>query len=235
MNNLITKCIIIDDEPLAIELIENHISKLDHFEITATFRNPTKAFLFLKTNPVDLIFLDIQMPGLSGLDFLKLVTDIPPVIFTTAYREFALESYDFDVIDYLLKPITFERFFKAIDKYFRRQPLVNQTQEISSEYLYVKADRKYQKINFSDVLFVESKKDYIKIRTSESSIIIKEKIGDFIKSLPETSFLRVHRSYIVNVNNLTAFTHNDVEIGNLEIPIGGTYKDVVIEKLSRFK
>lgn len=231
MGNLKTKCVIIDDESLAIELIESHISRLDHLELIASFKNPIKAFLFLKSNPVDLIFLDIEMPGMSGLEFLKSMTSIPPVILTTAYREYALDAFDLEVIDYLLKPITFERFFKAIDKYSRTNSKMVEQDVNSSEHLYVKADRKNIKIYFSKILYIESKKDYLKIQTREGAVIIKEKISDFIKSLPETSFLRVHRSYIVNTSNVTAFTFNDIEINNLEIPIGGTYKDIVIREL----
>lgn len=235
-----TKCVIIDDEPLAIELIESHIAQLEHLEVAATFKNALHAFEFLKRNPVDLLFLDIQMPGLSGIDFLKSANIVPKVILTTAYREYALEGYELNIVDYLLKPITFDRFFKAIDKYFELTSipiqssirLVNAAEGLENNFIYVKADKKHVKINFEDILYVESIKDYIKIITSESTIIVKERISKFSESLPEQHFLRVHRSYIVNKQKITAYTNYDIEINALEIPIGGIYKQQVLKCLS---
>ncbi|WP_017731454.1 LytR/AlgR family response regulator transcription factor [Nafulsella turpanensis] len=232
-----TKSVIIDDEPLAIELIESHAAQISGLEVVGTFKNAVKALEFLKSHPVDLIFLDIQMPVLSGIDFLKSTNIAPKVIFTTAYRKYALEGYELNVVDYLLKPITFERFFKAMDKYFSCSSSLSQNRPQESadtqekEYIYVKADKKNVKVRMNDILYVESIKDYIKIQTPESIIIVKEKISVFEKLLPSNDFLRVHRSYLVNIHHITAFTNYDIEINSTEIPIGGIYKQYVLNVL----
>lgn len=235
-----TKCVIIDDEPLAIELIESHIAQMEQLEVTATFKNAVSALEFLKTSHADLLFLDIQMPMLTGTDFLKSANIVPKVIFTTAYREYALEGYELNAVDYLLKPITFNRFFKAVDKYFQLsstpvRPAFSAEENkgaADTTGLFVKADKKNIKINFADILYVESIKDYIKIKTREGTVIVKEKISDFAERLPEQSFIRIHRSYIVNTQKITAFTNYDIEIGDIEIPIGGVYKQHVLNSLN---
>ena len=234
-----TRCVVIDDEPLAIELIENHIAQLEHLEVVGTFKNVLQAFDFIKRQPIDLLFLDIQMPMLNGIDFLRSASIAPKVILTTAYREYALEGYELNVVDYLLKPITFERFLKAVDKYYvlqtsrSPQTFAEDTGIVEKNFIYVKADKKHIKLCFDDILYVESMKDYIKIRTSQETIIVKEKISEFQKLLPEYCFIRVHRSYLVNTNKITAYTQYDVEINNLEIPIGGMYKQNVLNLLGR--
>lgn len=234
-----TRCVIIDDEPLAIELIESHITQLEHLEVVATFKNALNAFEFIKSNHVDLLFLDIQMPMLSGTDFLKSANISAKVIFTTAYREYALEGYELNVIDYLLKPITFNRFLKAIDKYFELKTIqepIKSTEPagISDiDFIYVRANRKHIKVKFEDILYVESIKDYIKFRTDVETIVVKEKISELANLLPEPTFLRIHRSYIVNTQKVTAFTNDDVEISDIEIPIGGIYKQHVLKSLQR--
>lgn len=228
-----TNCIIIDDEPLAIELIESHIEQLDYLKVLGTFKNAVDAFEFIKTNQVDLLFLDIQMPKFSGVDFLKSVNIASKVIFTTAYREYALEGYELSVVDYLLKPITFDRFIKAIDKYFNsipaefRQGPTNSAPQSESDFIYVRSDKKNVKVTLSDILYVESIKDYIKICTSDKTILVKEKISAFEEQLPKQLFLRVHRSYIINKIKITAYTNYDIEIGSIEIPIGGMFKEHV--------
>lgn len=231
------RCVIIDDEPLAIELIESHLTHFEYMEVLRTFKNVLHAMEFIKNNPVDLIFLDIQMPMLSGIDFLKSAKVAPKVILTTAYREYAVESYELNVVDYLLKPITFDRFFKAIDKYFEltstqpSPPLINHERGLEKNFIFVKADKKHVKLNFGNILYVESIKDYIKIVTSESTVIVKEKISEIATNLPEQHFIRVHRSYIVNIQKITAFTNHDIEINKIEIPIGGMYKQQVLKML----
>ena len=226
-------CIIIDDEPLAIELIESHIAQLTYLKVIGTFKNAVDALEFIKTNQVDLLFLDIQMPLITGIEFLKSVDIAPKVILTTAYREYAIEAFDLNVVDYLLKPITFERFFKAIDKYFEAVPSgPQQSQVVSSPlpengFIYVRADKKNIKVTLSDILYVESIKDYIKICTTEKTILVKEKISAFEEQLPKHLFLRVHRSYIVNRLKVTAYTNYDIEISSIEIPIGGRFKEQV--------
>lgn len=232
-----TKCVIIDDEPLAVELIEAHIAQLDYLEVVGTFKNAVQALDFIRTNKVDLLFLDIQMPTLSGINFLKSTNIGPKVILTTAYREYALESYELNVIDYLLKPITFDRFFKAVNKYLTlHSPVLPQrTEEVQKaqdkEYVYVKTDKKNVKLYFSQILYIESIKDYIKIYTLDDTLIVKEKISNIENLLPQHLFLRVHRSYLVNLEKVTAYTNYDVEINAIEIPIGGLYKQQVLRAL----
>ncbi len=236
MTNTPLKCLIVDDEPLAIKLMQRHVEQMPGLELVASFQNPLEAYAFLKNESIDLVFLDIQMPVLTGLDFVKSLQNPPAIIFTTAYRNYAVESYELDVIDYLVKPISFNRFFQAINKF------TNQTNSKSSKvkpsevasssptHIYVNANKKHIKVNFEEILYVESIKDYVRIHTSENSIMTKDKISEFEKKL-STDFLRIHRSFIVNTQKITAFTAQDVEIGAREIPIGGSYKELVYKRL----
>ncbi len=232
------KCIIIDDEPLAVTLIETHISKVPNLEIVATCNNAMEGFEILKSKAVDLMFLDIQMPMLTGIEFLKSISNPPKVIFTTAYREYAIESYELEVIDYLLKPIAFERFFKAINKYFKtvdshskNLPSVLEKKS-STDFIYININKKHYKILFSEILYAESLKDYIRIHTEKQTFTTKDKISDFINKLPNY-FLRTHRSYIINTRMITAFTTQDIELGAIEIPIGVSYRQQVLECLKK--
>lgn len=232
-----TRCLIIDDEPLAISLIQDHALKFSNLEVIATCNNAMEGFEILKSQKIDLIFLDIQMPMLTGIEFLKALSNPPKVIFTTAYREYAIESYELDIVDYLLKPISFDRFFKAINKYFKlvekKKSVVisTNTKDETLGFIYVNMNKKHYKVLFKDILYAESLKDYIRIHINNSTITTKDKISNFKKKLP-SYFLRTHRSYIVNSNKITAFTAQDVEIGKLEIPIGISYKKTVIDTLS---
>lgn len=226
------KCLIIDDEPLAIQIIELHLEQIPDLELVATFQNPLEAFDLLKTTAIDLIFLDIEMPLLTGIDFVKSLQQPPKVIFTTAYRNYAVESYELDVVDYLVKPITFTRFFKAVNKYKNRvgTALLHDAPseaEPTNDHIYVNVNKKFIKIDFDAILYVESIKDYIRIHLEDQNIVTKDKIGEFEHKLPK-GFLRVHRSYIVNSAKVSAFTASDVEIGEREIPIGEHYKKEVL-------
>jgi DNA-binding LytR/AlgR family response regulator len=229
------KCLIIDDEPLAAALIEAHVKQVPNLEVVAICINALEGFEILKKQSIDLIFLDIQMPLLTGIEFLKSLSNPPKVIFTTAYREYAIESYELEVVDYLLKPISFDRFFKAINKFFKvietRDPktVVIEPQE-DSKFIYVNSNKKQYKVSFSEILYVESIKDYIRIHLHDKTIVTKDKISEFEQKLP-LNFLRTHRSYIVNSDKITAYTVNDVEIGEIEIPIGISYKKQLLEKL----
>ncbi len=233
-----TKCLIVDDEPLAIEVIENHISQFDNLEVVATSRNAIKAFEILENEDIDLLFLDIQMPKLTGIDFLKSINNPPKVIFTTAYIDYALEGYELDVLDYLVKPISFQRFLKAINKYFalaksdvKTNTVSKQISENQKDFIFVQADRKKHKVLFSEIMYVESVKDYIKIHTKEKRLIVKNTLTAFEDELPANNFIRVHRSYIINLEFITAYTSHDIEIDSLEIPIGISYKQKVFERL----
>jgi DNA-binding LytR/AlgR family response regulator len=230
-------CIIIDDEPLAIEVIKTHVAQIPDLDLVATFQNPIEAFELLKKETIALIFLDIEMPLLTGIDFAKELQGTPNIIFTTAYRNYAIESYELDVVDYLLKPISFTRFFKAINKYKSQAnlPLVSDIpvqKEAVNDHIYVNANKKYIKVLFDDIVYVESIKDYIRIHTSSERVVTKDRLSDFEIKLPHT-FLRTHRSYIVNTTKITAFTAVDVEIGTQEIPIGASYKEQVLAFLKQ--
>lgn len=230
-------CLIIDDEPLAIEVIRAHLAQLPEFEVLGTFANPVAALATLENESIDLLFLDIEMPLLTGTEFLKTVPDTPKVIFTTAYRNYAIESYELDVVDYLLKPISFSRFLKAVNKFktgvhASETPVVPETAELpANDHLYVNSNKKYIKIKFDEIRYVESMKDYVKIHLSENTVITKETIRNFEQKLPD-GFLRIHRSFIVNVQLVTAFTKVDVEINEIELPIGTSYKEAVFAFLS---
>ncbi|SFH02763.1 LytR/AlgR family response regulator transcription factor [Pedobacter insulae] len=227
------KCLLVDDEPLAIELIKNHLEQLALFEVVGSCSNAVKALEVLRIAQVDLIFLDIKMPQLTGIDFLKTLKNPPSVIITTAYREFALDGYDLDIVDYLLKPITFDRFFKAIDRYLRTvQSLENPGIPTSiNQFIYIKSGVKFHKVYAEDILYIESLRDYVIIHCIQQQINAKYKISDIEKELIPFNFLRIHRSFIVNPRKISAFTTNDIEIGNKEIPIGTNYKLQVLSVL----
>lgn len=232
------KCLVIDDEPLALQLLEKHVSKIEQLEIVATASNALKAFEIINTEHVDLMFLDIKMPTLSGLDFLRSLKNPPKTIITTAYRGFAIEGFELEVIDYLLKPITFERFLKSLDKFLRNH---NPKRELErkipkGDYIILKSGAKNHKVNITEVLYIESLKDYIKVHTlSGKSIMSKYKISDMQQALSNHEFLRVHRSYIINTRKISAFTSNDIDMNGIEIPIGGSYKKDVDEFLQQLK
>ena len=226
------RSIIIDDEPLARSLIEGHITAVPFLEHCGSFKNAILAADFLSKNQVDLIFLDIQMPILTGIQFLKSLSRPPKVIFTTAYREYALESYELQVHDYLLKPITFERFFKSVSTLNTPvQSNESTPSEVAPEAIFVQSNKKHIKVVLDDILYVESLKDYLKIHQKKGVLVIKERISHFATQLPAARFLQVHRSYIVNTAAVTAFTQLDIEIGSIEIPIGGKYKEGVLKVL----
>lgn len=234
-----TKCIIVDDEPLAIELVKSHVLAMPRLQLVGTCINALEAAEIMSQQPIDLLFMDIQMPKITGIEFLKSVTHPPKVILTTAYREYALEGFELNVVDYLLKPITFERFFKAVNKYFELTstsiPVTKEIPTISAselEHIYVNINKKNVKVLFKDVLYIESLKDYIKIVTEKENLVTKDKISDFEQKTP-SFFLRIHRSFIVNTRNITAFTSNDVEMGGKEIPIGVSYKSEVFKILEK--
>ncbi|WP_299108237.1 LytTR family DNA-binding domain-containing protein [uncultured Tenacibaculum sp.] len=233
------KCLLVDDEPLAIKLLEKHIGKIESLEVVATCNNAIKAFEILNTQQVDLLFLDIKMPNLTGIDFLKTLKNPPKTIFTTAYRDYAIESYDLGVIDYLLKPITFERFFKAVDRFVKDNKTaveVVPNKEAAEEFMLIKSGNKFHKVILEDILFIESLKDYIKIHTTNNKkIVSKYRISEIEEELKEKNFLRVHRSYIINIDKISAFTVNDIEVNSTEIPIGASYKEKVVSFLNNWK
>lgn len=224
------QCVIVDDEPLARELLEGYLEKIPDFELVASCPSAIDASTILSKNKVDLIFLDIEMPLLKGTDFFKNLAYKPQVIFTTAYRDYALDGFELNALDYLLKPIFFERFFSAIQKFLKLQNTVEKTTEviqkkITDKHVFVNKAKKQIKVVFDDVLYVESLKDYIKIHfQKQEALMVKESISAFEKRI-DNRFIRAHRSYIVNSEKITAYTKNDIEIGQIEIPIGNNFKD----------
>ncbi len=232
-----TRCMIVDDEPLAIEAIQMHIDKFESLKLVATCTDAIQAFDQLRSARVDLMFLDIQMPEMTGLEFLKSLKNPPKVIFTTAYREYAIQAFDLDVVDYLLKPISFERFMQAINKYFEGIPReiiaverISQTRQ-NEDFFYVKSDKKNIKIKYQNIFYIESIKDYVKIVCKEKTIISKIMIGNLIEQLPENLFIRIHKSYIVYIPNIEAFSSISVEVAGKEIPIGRNYKNETLNTL----
>lgn len=227
------KCVIVDDEELARELLETHLTQLDEFELVASCASALEAQKVLRTEKVDLLFLDIEMPVLKGTDFLNSLSNAPKVIFTTAYRDYAIEGFELNAVDYLLKPIVFERFFKATEKFIesvRTTTVVNHETLETLETIYVQSNRKNIKITLAEVLYVESVKDYVHVHMANDKLILKHGISAF-EELLDTRFVRVHRSYLVNKDRVTAFTKNDIEISNIEIPIGEHYKKSALGKL----
>lgn len=228
------KCLIVDDEPLAIDLLQKHIAQLDFFEVVATSNNALRVLEILNRQQVDLLFLDVKMPRLTGLDFLKTLRNPPKTILTTAYRQYALDGFDLGVIDYLLKPITFDRFFKAVERYLTATNYTVPEVLSSSErqFIYLKSGHKYHKVDIRDILYAESIKDYVHVHTKEKVITSKYKINEFEKELNGKGFLRIHRSFIVNLQQITAFTANMVEIGKTELPIGDSYRMLVAKLIT---
>jgi DNA-binding LytR/AlgR family response regulator len=234
-----TRCLIVDDEPLARELIKGYVAKLENFEIVAECSDAMKALNVLRAKTVDLIFMDIQMPQITGIEFLKTLKHAPKVIITTAYREYALDGFDLDVVDYLLKPITFERFLKSVNKYYQMnqddvQLVTNQGNEKGAEetFIYVKENKKVIKIYLSEIKYIEGLSEYVQIYTDKRKVIVKTSLTLMEEKLPAEQFLRIHKSYIISVNKIEAFTANTIEIQNKELPIGRSYKNVVLNLLN---
>jgi len=229
------RCLVVDDEPPAREIIGRYIREVATLELVGECGNALQAFAVMQHQPVDLLFLDIRMPQLNGNDFLKTIKHPPKVVFTTAHPEYALEGYELDVIDYLLKPVPFDRFLKSVNKAFPSGTSPMQPATISERkneaFVYFRADRKMVKVMLQDILYIESMKDYIKIFTPNGTLITKQSISSVEEMLPETDFARVHRSYIVSLKKIKTFTSELIEIGNTDIPIGKLYKGGVLKML----
>ncbi len=229
-------CLIVDDEPLAIKVLETHIENIPSLQVVGNCHNAFTAMEALAKNNIDLMFLDIHMPKLMGHEFLRTLRNPPKVIFTTAYKEYALDAFELDAIDYLLKPITLERLMKAVNKI--SNTAVNEIKEETNltdidGFVYLRAERKMVKVGYGDILYIESMKDYIKIvRLNDKPLLVKQSISSLEDVLPANLFLRIHRSYIVAINKISAFTNHDVEISGQEIPIGRLYAHQ-LEKMSK--
>ncbi|HSF87881.1 MAG TPA: LytTR family DNA-binding domain-containing protein [Saprospiraceae bacterium] len=228
------KCFIVDDEPLAIHVIEQHLSKFNQLTICGTSTDPVEALGRVKALKPDLLFLDIAMPDITGLEFIESLRYKPSIILTTAYRDYAVEGFNLHVLDYLVKPIPFKRFVQAID-HFMDYTLRHRDGPSPEEgrYILVKADRKTVRIELNDILYVEGVKDYVKIVMAGQTVITKISIGHFLRLLPDQEFLQAHKSFIVSKNKIKAFTALDVEIGQTEIPIGRVYREAFLRSIEK--
>ena len=231
-NPLTIKCLIVDDEPMARDILRRYIEKVPILQLAGECGNAIDAMVFLHNSPVDLIFLDIKMPHLSGTEFVKSLRNIPKVIFTTAYKEYALEGFELDIVDYLLKPIRFDRFLRALSKAFpqKKEELTGSLSPVqvpegknNSGFIYVKADRKMIKVLLDDILYIESARDYLKLFTSDTTLVTRQTLSSVEAMLSGNDFIRIHRSYIISLKKINSFTHETVEIGNTELPIGKFY------------
>ena len=236
------KCVIIDDEPLAVELLQDFVKKVDSLELVNTFNNAIDAVSFINQNNIDLIFLDIQMPHFSGIEFINTIEKKPLVIFTTAYSDYAVEGFNLGAVDYLVKPIPFHRFLKSV---VRAQQINNPaapvqavsenvpTPEVEQDFMFVRAEYENVKMNFSDILFIEGLKDYVKIYTTDNKFTLT--LISLIKLenlLSNKGFSRIHRSYIINIKHVKSIQKNKVLISDKRIPISESYKNAFFEKIN---
>ncbi|WP_017732085.1 LytR/AlgR family response regulator transcription factor [Nafulsella turpanensis] len=229
------QCLLVDDEPIARRILKNHLEKVNGFSVAGECCSALECFSALQQQQPDLLFLDIQMPQLNGLEFLRSLHHRPRVIMVSAHREYALEGFELDVVDYLLKPVSFERFLKALDKYRQLQPVSAPgplNMEEAREHLFIRVDRKTVKLVLAEVLYMESMSDYLKIYTTGGMLLTKEKISVLEQKLPP-EFMRIHRSYILNSRHLQAFTQEFVEVGDRQLPISRSFRQEVLEQLSR--
>ena len=227
------KCLVVDDEPLAIDVIENYLQRLDNVE-TRRCENAIDALRLLKDEAFDLIFLDIEMPLLTGLDLLGTIKNPPPVIITTAYRDYAVEGFEFEVLDYLVKPISFPRFMKAFEramKYTAAEKTIENNVPDENEYLFLKVDRKFVKIMISDILYIESLKDYIRVTTKSTSLISYQSLTAITEKLPADKFMRIHRSFTIAIDKVNVIEGNCVEIEGKLIPISREHRQEVLKKI----
>jgi DNA-binding LytR/AlgR family response regulator len=239
------RCIAIDDEPIALKVIERFVKKVPFLESLGSFQNPVEASLFLQENPTDLIFLDIQMPDLTGIQFLQSLTHPPKVIFTTAYSEYAAESYDLDAVDYLLKPIPFERFLKAVNKAFKlhqveaeqeaNHEIEDTLQDAMSPYLFLKSDTRIFKVKRDEIQYIEGMRDYIAVHIPQKRIMTLMSLSKMLLRLPPSDFIRVHKSYIINLHHITLIQQNRIVIGEKEIPISNTYREEFFNRIEKLQ
>ena len=230
------KCIIVEDEVLAQDVLKSHLAHLGSLELVGVYRNALEAEQALKSQEVDIMFLDIRLPGMTGLQFLSSLNDSPLVVLTTAYAEYALESYDFNVIDYLLKPISFERFSRAVGKILDNRlfsAAAKEADQLSDDHIFIRSNSKFFRVNFSEILFIQGSRDYLKIHTPDYSLITHQTMNDLERSLPPRQFIRVHKSYIVALRHIRSIYGNTIELGKTTIPIGVSYKDSVMNLVGR--
>jgi DNA-binding LytR/AlgR family response regulator len=235
MNGKKINCLVVDDEPPALLVMEKYINAVPVLHFAGKCSNAVDAMSILQQHPIDLIFLDIQMPHILGTDFIRTLVNPPKVVFTTAFRKFAIEGFELDAVDYLLKPIPFERFLKAVNKVMKLNLPVMQAfpqdvtprREHEPAFLFLRADRKNLKIQLHEILFIESLKDYVKVVTNDRSIVSKQSISTIEENLPEEVFLRIHRSFIVSLSKIESFTAGIIQVGKYELPVSRSYRHEV--------
>lgn len=228
------KCIVTDDEPFARKGLQGYIERIDFLELTGVCEDALQSNELIKRQPADLLFLDIEMPYMTGIEFLKTLANPPKIIFTTAYEKYAVQGFDLDILDYLLKPISFQRFFKAANKayeYFQ----VQQGIEANDDYIFVKADNKLEKINFSDILFVEALENYVAIQTKDRKIIAHLTLTLFREKLPAKEFIQPHKSFIVSIDSINSIEGNILHVNTFKIPISKYQKEEVMERIVNSK
>lgn len=221
------KCIIVDDEPIAREIIATHLVKLDYVSVLGNYEDAMSALNRVEQGDVDLVFLDINMPDISGLSLKRMLGDKVKVIFTTAHREYALEGFDLNAVDYLLKPVRLERLIKGLTRF--REMSTEESSEVN--HMFVRADRKMVRVDFADILYLESYSDYVKIHLTDGVLVTRESISKLNAELPSNSFLRIHRSYVVAADKVTAYTNESVEVAGKVLVLSRSYKEQVLERL----
>lgn len=224
------KCLLVDDEPPAVDLITSYIERVDDLEIVGRCNNAIEAFGFLQKTKVDLLLLDIQMPKMTGLDLIRSLHDRPKIIVITAYREFAADGFDLDVLDYIVKPVSFDRFLKAIAKY-NQYTLLRQTEApeqapdaFEKAYMYFKVNKQMKKVFLKDIIYIESIRDYVKIVTTDKPVITYQRLSYMEEKLPENKFLRIHKSYIIAIDRISGYNNDLINIEGYELPLGRSYK-----------
>ena len=225
-----TRCLVVDDEPMARDVLRRYIEKVPTLQLAGECSNAIDALVFLQKNGIDLIFLDIRMPELLGTEFVQSLQSPPKIIFTTAFKEYALDGFELDAVDYLLKPVRFERFLRAVNKAFPKKVADqadnnSELRKTGSDFIYLRVDRKLVKILLTDLLYIESARDYVKVFTRDKSYITRQTISSIEAMLSGNDFIRIHRSYIISVSKIKSFTNEMVEIGNNELPIGKYYRN----------
>ncbi|MEC3907744.1 LytTR family DNA-binding domain-containing protein [Tamlana sp. 2201CG12-4] len=230
-------CMIVDDESMAREVIATHLSKIPNIKIVSSCSNAIEAFSYLREQVIDLVFLDINMPEISGISFAKSINKNVKIIFTTAYRDFAIEGFELQAVDYLLKPISFERLLKAVNNYFDiyADDNLSKTKELPhNDFMFVRADRRMIKIDFESIIYIESYSDYIKIHLTDKTIVTRETISAIEAKLPKHNFLRIHRSYIISLKDISSFTNEEITINNTSLTISRSYKKDVLQVLEKY-
>ena len=219
------KCLLVDDEIPAIQILEQYASMIEQLEVVASCDNALKAFDILKKEKVDLIFLDINMPVISGIEFIKALKNPPTIIFTTAYREYAIESYEMDVLDYLLKPFGFDRFLKAVDKYRSKKESRIANYYPVKEHIFFKVNRTNHKVMLHEILYLESLKDYTQIHTKNNKLTVRGNLSTSMQKLPKDRFVRIHRSFTVNISKIESYNQSEIFVNGIKLPLGMAYRE----------